>query len=213
MLRFDGATGQWYTMLEKYYGLLDRGKILKTDLLLPLFKVASLLLLKTKCMLRIDNKERFFLLKKAQINFPAKKGLVKVSGDFFEVVSNDFTPMPVTTPTQMVYVVLRQENFFTEGAGSSHYIQSADIKLYLYLDELLTEPADVSELTVYVKSIDSMIDSMGFEDSYSFTFTGASELIFEQHLIFEEYSDGMGNPTYQYSINFSVVENENYYLG
>lgn len=209
MLQFDGGTGQWYTSLDKYYGFLHRGNPLQIDLLLPLGKVYELTDTSKKVMLTVDKEDKYFFMKRLQVEFPSKNGKVKVKADAVEIVNNDIVPMPVITPTIMVYVVIAEENVVSEGVGTGHYIRYADIVIRLYLDAELTEAAEVDDLTVYVRATDSAVGT----EEYNFTVNASSLVIETGKMVFEEYSDNAGTVISQYSRFYSVVANENYYLG
>lgn len=209
MLRFDGSTGQWYSQTEKYYTLLNEGKPLQMELLIPLSKFGEIDL-KEKCMLRIDRQKRLFFLKKPLFYFPSKNGKVKMQGDFFEVVMNDFVAMPVVTPLQMVYVVIELNNYTYEGGGGAGYtLEYADVYIKLYLDEGLTVAADVAELSVFV-AVDDSISGISEE---GYVMLDSSLQIGDAVLIREETYDGEGAVTSLHTKVFRILTNENYLLG
>ncbi|WP_394995425.1 hypothetical protein, partial [Emticicia sp.] len=211
MLRFDGASGQWYSQTEKYYSLLDAARPLQMELLIPLSKFGEIDL-KEKVMMKIDRQKRLFFLRKPLFYFPAKNGKVKMQGDFVEILMKDFVPMPVTTQLQTVYAVIDLSNFVTEGVGPGgfgYYKEFVDVRIKLYLDEALTIPADVTELSVYVQIIDT---NSGTEEQV-FTLTTSSLLIAEGVLVKDETYNFDGIVIEQYTRSYSILANENYLLG
>lgn len=211
MLKFDGATGQWYSQTEKYYSVLDSLRPLQMELLIPLAKFGQIRL-SEKIMMKIDRQKRLFFLKKPLFYFPAKNGKLRMQGDFVELLNKDFVPMQITTQLQDIYVVLEFANYFVEGTGageSGYYREYVDVSIKLYLDEALTIAADVAELTVYVEIEDSIT---GVEEQV-YVLTNASLLIAENMKIKDESYDLSGQLIEQYSRTYRLVANENYLLG
>ncbi len=202
--RFDSATGRFYTSLDQHYGFMAVARKLEASALIPVSKLPQLKLSK-KIKLRFTNAARFFIIEQMRLKLPAAHGKVLASMQLYELSLRDVVAQQSVTPEFEVWVSIHLENYDSIGDqnGEKHW---ADVVIRVWLDAGLTQPASISNLTVYYKST----DSTGFVTDYTALMNTAETTVIT-HILVESFKYGYYEEIREYyGLNFTLVPDPSY---